>query len=68
MEYSIEDDDMPPMLIDSAAPRSKANELEEIGDALGNLNLVKVPITIVTGTSSKPRQLHEHVFCLPVQI
>jgi hypothetical protein len=74
MEYMMEDDDIPPMLVESA-PGSKANnELMEIEDGLVNLSMVKVPITIVTGTSSNSirvehdRQLDGYVYCLPGQI
>jgi hypothetical protein len=50
MDLSMEDDDLPPMLVDSAAvTKASADDVEEVGDALLDLNLVKVPITIVTG-------------------
>jgi hypothetical protein len=51
MDHSMDDDDdLPPMLVDAAANAiAKPTDVEHVGDVLGDLNLVKVPITIVTG-------------------
>lgn len=46
-----DDDDLPPMLVDSTAASKAEPNVDDIGDGLADLNLVKVPITIVTGES-----------------
>ena len=55
MDYGMDgDDDLPPMLVDStASSKLTKNSVGEIGDGLADLNLVKVPITIVTGKSTE---------------
>ena len=60
MDRSMEDDDdLPPMLVDSAADA----KVDDVGNALEGLSLVKVPITIVTGKLSR----HCGIRLTPVQ-
>jgi hypothetical protein len=55
MEHIMDDDDdLPPMLVDSTVATNPESGVEHIQGALGDLNLVKVPITIVTGKPSRP--------------